>query len=503
MLINNANNVSTLGRRGFIASAGAFGLSSSSSALSASLKLRFGVLADIHIKRPNSEVTFEHALRWFDAQKVDAVMICGDMADLGLIGELQLVADTWFKVFPKNKRSDGSHVEKLFIYGDHDTGLRPDVLQRIVKDPDRCVKESIPINNRKAIWESVFREPWEPIQLKTVKGYKFVLYHFTNGKTAVSEPGYGNNAKGLPEFLEKHSEELKGDKPFFYAQHRIMRGTALGPYAWGQDNGYSTQSLSKFPNCVAFCGHGHVMCTDERSIWQGAFTALEVPSLSYLTTQPGRENGFNLFDWRWNKPKESIPIKQMPRIDAGSESRPVGRQGYLVDIYSDKMVVARRDFINDVFVGPDWVVPLPSINGNKYSHEFRAKNDPAPEFSADAKVNVIHGKGMNRANEEVDQITVSFPPAPSTAITPRAYDYEVQPVLRKRDVIRNATAKRVYSKLCFRDEKSDIGPVTCVFADCDFPYDYDEIKFIITPLNSFGRKGNSIETVYISHKLKP
>ena len=91
--------------------------------------MTFGVVSDIHIRiapdgnglRPSHDCSaFIHALEWFRDQKVDAVMVAGDLADTGLVKELEAVAAAWWKVFPDSKAPDGRHVERVFITGNHD-----------------------------------------------------------------------------------------------------------------------------------------------------------------------------------------------------------------------------------------------------------------------------------------------------------------------------------------------------------------------------------------------
>lgn len=79
-----------------------------------------GILSDIHITGDSSVDTFVHTLEYFRTQRVDGVIIAGDMADNGLLAQLHRVADAWFRVFPDNKGLDGKYTEKLFIYGNHD-----------------------------------------------------------------------------------------------------------------------------------------------------------------------------------------------------------------------------------------------------------------------------------------------------------------------------------------------------------------------------------------------
>ena len=62
-----------------------------------------GVLSDIHLRDTSTATTFIHALEYFRSQKVDGVIIAGDMADQGLEPQLKVVADSWYQVFSDDK----------------------------------------------------------------------------------------------------------------------------------------------------------------------------------------------------------------------------------------------------------------------------------------------------------------------------------------------------------------------------------------------------------------
>ena len=63
---------------------------------------------------------FIKALRYFDAQKVDAVLVAGDLFTTGRIRELEFVAEAWNAVFPHDRATDGRPVARLFVTGNHD-----------------------------------------------------------------------------------------------------------------------------------------------------------------------------------------------------------------------------------------------------------------------------------------------------------------------------------------------------------------------------------------------
>ena len=119
-----------LTRRGFLSCAMAFAAGRAFAAphgvfSSGVPRLTFAAISDIHIKSPKSHLkydtaVFEHALEWYRAQGVDAVLVAGDLADSGLVEELEMVGAAWRKIFPEDKGQDGRHVEKVFITGNHD-----------------------------------------------------------------------------------------------------------------------------------------------------------------------------------------------------------------------------------------------------------------------------------------------------------------------------------------------------------------------------------------------
>ena len=171
-------------RRNFLGSAALFaaapGMASAHAAVpKGPARLKIGLLSDIHITDRGSCSDFEKALRTFDKWGADGVLCCGDMADWGVAPQIDLTAETWFKVFPGGRRSDGAPMANLLHYGDHDCcGYfyrgHPGCVKQY-PDVEEMKKVSIRWTDRKAIWEKAFKEEWAPIVHKRVKGYDFVL----------------------------------------------------------------------------------------------------------------------------------------------------------------------------------------------------------------------------------------------------------------------------------------------------------------------------------------
>ncbi|MBO7721635.1 MAG: metallophosphoesterase [Kiritimatiellae bacterium] len=461
--------------------------------------LVFGVISDIHIiaenvdnGRQGNTWTLEHALRWFDSQGADGVLIAGDMADGGLISHLQSVADAWYKIFPDDRSAvDGRKVEKLFIYGNHDwegqnygyniygrksSELRSDHLRRF---------------GMKKAWERIFNEEYNPIYRKTVKGYDFIGAHwdgdagFTWGGSNRIERWFAENGGGLDPA-----------KPFFYFQHPHPKDTCYGEWAWGRDSGQSTRALSRFPNAVAFSGHSHYSLLDGRSIWQGSFTSLGTGSLRYAGS-PDEE-----FAKTGGYENAGCGGKIRPDGDksmSAIDDKPDARNGYLVRVFSDRIVYQRRDFVADCDLGPDWVTPPTVASGRPFEFAARAAAAAAPAFDASARVKAERCRVPPRkkikvkTGEKPEQaglpaVRVSFPPATAAG---RVWRYEVK--AEKEDgstvLVKNVLSPDYHLP---RVEKE----IKLAFFDRELPADA-KLRFSVTPFECYGRAGKSItsETV--------
>lgn len=434
-------------------------------------ELKMGVLSDIHVCDDESEESFRHALEYFRDSKVDGVIIAGDMADHGLVYDLFRVSRAWYTVFPKDRRPDGSHVEKVFVYGNHDafdnTG------RSWYKElPAEVRKLGIVRDNYARNWKKYFKEDYAQVYMKEVKGYKFVCNHWSFDRDG--------QESGAPEFVKAHAAELKGEKPFFYVQHAHLAHTCNGEWAWGQDDGTMTETLKEFPNAVALSGHSHDPLTDGRDLWQGEFTSIGTASLRYVLPVGGREN--SSFDGE----DRDVP-SQMLAV-AGHYCH----QGMVMSVYDDRITFERREFYYDESLGDDWVVPLPKGADAPLSFENMAKKAPIPQFADDARVTLSpFFMGKDRYDVETEQIEVSFPAVLRKTTGVRAFDYEVQVEQRYVDLVTVSCTKHVYSAHCYYGENHDEEDVKCVFAKEELPSMY-EYRFVVRPCECYGGKGEPI-----------
>ena len=364
-------------------------------------KLKFGVVSDVHVRLAADgrslaagyeTDTLEKTFAYFRDQGVDAVMIAGDMADLGLTRELKAVADAWFKVFPNDRAPDGRKVERLFVFGNHDAfGLRNG--GRVFKDATVLAREAIQADPKKA-WAECFNEEWQPYYTRNVKGFDFFCSHWQPGIwcNGVAETGCAGCVDAFRGLMEK----CDPSRPFFYVQHPHPRDTVYGKCAWGMDDGSATKLLSDFPQAIAFSGHSHEPLTNEKSIWRGAFTSVGTGSLRYLAADAlrnfeytaGYENGrCNVYlpgGVRREDRQAFYAAYDAPKMMAVETNRPDIRVGQIVSVYDDRVEFAKREFVSGLQLGEDWVVELPAKPRAFQSFARVAKPAEFPAGSASA-----------------------------------------------------------------------------------------------------------------------
>jgi len=392
----------TLNRREFILSSGAAFLIAGcrTRSLFGAPDMSFGVISDIHVTTPKSCRLFEKSLRYFKRRGVDAVMVAGDLTDWGLRDSLVLVKRTWDKVFA------GTDVVPLFCTGNHDYegwwygDMTMEMHANGYSEADRLYRAKDDATLAKA-WEEVFGEKFEPVRLRTVKGYDFISgeYH-----------GYAK----LGDFLTANAARLRGEKPFFYFQHVPVKGTTADSFGWG-DNGVCKPLLDPFPNCISFNGHTHRPFLDERSVWQGSFTQIAIPSLSYASLPKDYENGSGL--------RNGKPVQAMQIVPVRRDLR--GGQGYFVDVWNDKVVCERIDLEEEDSDSPAWVIPLGK--DRPFAAGVRDAAYPVPAFPADATLELETRNTENRDGHWAIVLNCEFPSATMPAGA-RVYDYEIRAV---------------------------------------------------------------------------
>ena len=493
---------------GLLASSGLVGCGSLPLAGGGRPLLRFGVVSDVHVRLASGgesleagydTATFERTLEYYRDSGVDAVVIAGDMADTGLLGELKAVADAWYRVFPNDRAPDGRKVERVFVFGNHDAfGLKNG--KRVFGDMDRVRREAIEADPMRA-WDICFHEEWKPYFKKTVKGFDFFGAHWAPGIwcNGIAEAA----CSGCIEAFRGPMAKSDPSKPFFYVQHPHPRDTVYGKGAWGVDDGSASELLRAFPQAVAFSGHSHEPLTNERAIWRGEYTSVATGSLRYLSAHSlwnrvrtaGYENGLCNFYLagvtRADRPAYTAKY-DAPKVMESQLSRMDIRVGMLVSVYADRIELAKREFESGLPLEDDWVVELPS-RPRGFSVGRKAAR-PA-EFARGAKLAVrletrktrgVKGNnGTFTAQKDVPALRLEFPAAIAGG---RVAEYEISS--------ENAAGERFSTRICAvgglypRRHANFAKDVVAAVPASALPAGAGQVR--VTPLDSFGNRGRSI-----------
>lgn len=394
-------------------------------------ELTFGVISDIHIAMAKGGAgldlhycteTFKSTLMRFRDAGADAVVIAGDMAHFGLGDELLAVGKAWESVFPNNHAPDGRKVEKFFVTGNHDNYIGR--ARRVYADKDIARVKAFSSDYAKW-WDLAFHEEWKSVFEKTIKGYSFVGFNWMIGDCNGKIERFTDE---IPDWYSRNGKRLDPSRPFFHIQHPHPKGTVYGPTVWGQDNGDSTKTLTAFPNAVTFSGHSHTSITDDRNIWQGAFTSVGCGTL--------RDVGFSvpgvklpeagLENYNANKKKKNArELDGVKAMDA--LNRLECRQEQLVRVYSDHMTFSKREAISGGSLGPDLVMPLPAAESKPFDFKVREAKAMAPEFSKGAALEIKLSEGMVRkGRRKVPVFEIVIPQADALRnVRAALYDVEI------------------------------------------------------------------------------
>lgn len=431
-------------------------------------ELIVGILSDCHLKSHLQDSLFVKALEYFKMSDADAVMLVGDFTVDGWESEMAKTADLYFSVFPEDRGRRGKHVERIFVYGNHELeGHTYNDLDK--KYSAEYIREHAILFRKEELWEKYWKQPFKPFYRVDVKGYTFLAGQYVEKMTSPGE------IPGMEEFFNEVGPTLPKDKPIFYCQHKHPKWTC----GYAQDNGKSTMILKKYPNLICFSGHCHSSLTDERSIWQGSFTSVNTSSLYRIGAKGGREN---------SKMKDNAYIPQMPVMWCSD-----GHHGMLMKVFADRVELHRYDFHEDMELGV-WIIPN-DTSDRPYRLDKRiaegAENPPQFDESASIRTEKVLGKDRN--NVMTEQMRVLFPAAVSTGGHPRAFDYKISVHTLGED----GSSTEVLSKLVFspgfhHSESTDRRKgAKCIFSIKELPKGVP-FRFAICPRDSFNNEGEAI-----------
>lgn len=172
------------------------------------------------------------------------------------------------------------------------------------------------------------------------------------------------------------------------------------------------------------------------------------------------------------------------------------RQGMLVSVYDDCVVFHRREFLSELQVGDDWVLPLPAAESRPFAFAERARKSVAPQFPAGAKIKFSRVMAKTRAtnghpSENKPSVQLEFPAA-LAGCKARPYEYEV--AARAADgsaVVFRVIAEGFNHAAGHRRAKSNS---RCVISEDRLPAGV--CRFEVTPLDCWWNRGSPLTCEY-------
>lgn len=325
--------------------------------------LVLGVISDTHLRTmPTSgQIDVEwsdkylaRALGHFRDENVDAVVHCGDFAHLGQVEEMQAHADAWARAFPNNRAPAGHEVVKLFVSGNHELrgstyGGKGMFVRRLYPDPEERSRHVL-ASDMAGNWERIWGERYELAWHKVVKGFHFFGMQWDADEKEMADLVDGTTGCEPP-------------RPFFVLRHAYPPSTLLA-------------RMKKHPNAVGLFGHLHYSIANWRKVFlSGGMPWLQVPSLN-AHGYPGL--------------REEDPWLTKLKIEGMEAAGSVrARQGMVIRLYDDMMVVERREFGGGGSLGADWVMPFGKYDPHPFSLEEQKKKIGEPQFRKGAKLEVF------------------------------------------------------------------------------------------------------------------
>ncbi|SFB08689.1 3',5'-cyclic AMP phosphodiesterase CpdA [Lentibacillus halodurans] len=300
-------------------------------------ELVFPVISDTQISNDSDLEKFNNALNQLNelSPNQDAFVFLGDLTDNGYTEQY----DNAMEVYEEN-RQDGT--QSLFAIGNHEYYNDANALESQERFLEKTGMDSLYYH-------------------KVIKDYDFVVM-------GEEDEGYFSKQQinWLDEQLSK-AEQRDSKKPIFVFMHWPIEDTTYGSEWHVEPNGELLyETLEKYPQVVFFSGHTHYPVSDPKSIYQKDFTSVNTGSVNYMWTENGYLQGH-------------LP----PGHDEVSN-------GLLVEVYNNRVIIKRRGFHSNDWLGDPWVIKTPAkTNKFKYTSD---RDNKKPYFKKGSSVSINQDK---------------------------------------------------------------------------------------------------------------
>ncbi|MEA4862762.1 MAG: metallophosphoesterase [Victivallaceae bacterium] len=265
---------------------------------------------------------------------------------------------------------------------------------------------------------------------------------------------YSENTKKLMAENLKLAVKRDPHKPIFVITHQHPANTVYGSDAWGNSDIFDM--LKDYPQVIAFSGHSHYPLEDERTIWQGDFTAAGTSSLNYCEMEKGKVNG-------------SVPPHASDCV-----------QMIYMEIYKNRVEMTRLNVREGKEIKPDepWVVELPYDKNAPVYSAARAEEREAPEWPFFAAAPTID---FRRGNAFVAFDAAKHPDFVHSYAIKVFHPGESEPI----------TELLYFSDFYRGIDRMSPHPEFTLPPDLLIPG--EDYKIQIFPIESFGKRGDALE----------
>lgn len=310
--------------------------------------LKVGLLSDSQLMYNQDDknlVYSQHLERSFNVMKehgVDVLIFAGDISERGTKFAFQTFRSIFDKVFSDN----------------------PPILNIIMGNHDYWTDYLSTPFYQQYLFSAVIKE--KPRTHKVINGFHFINW---SSETLSYKPGH--HVQWVKEQIEMAIDE-DPSKPVFVTTHYNPTETIYGSNEWGSD--LITNVLKDYYQVVSFSGHSHFSLIDERSIWQGEFTAIQTQSTAYIELERGKKNG--------SVPKDEYGSKVISKRNY---------MGIIMDLNDTMVFIKRISLEKNKFYDEPWTIEIP-IDKAQFKYQTQPRRDKAkpPIFKPDTPIEVVH-----------------------------------------------------------------------------------------------------------------
>ena len=296
---------------------------------------KIGIINDFHLdyySEQNGLKIFFHfshklnlALKYFKDNKIDLLIIAGDITNNGLNKNFLYFKKIFFSVYNNNSKP-----LIISLMGNHDFS-----------------ELNFSENEKKKFFYKLTNS--YPNSHYIINKYNFIFWSQDNH--LINEKGF-NNYTWIKNSIKyaQHNLKRNGD-PIFLFTHIPPKRTVYGSETlWGHTGIY--EFLKKYHEIICISGHTHYSLKNIKSIWQGEFTALNTQSISFINTDSYFENS------------KEISYESMKDFES---------MGLIAHLTDKNVIFERIEFSTGQTMEEKWQIDFP-INIFNFQYTFDKRN---------------------------------------------------------------------------------------------------------------------------------